>query len=199
MRLPTNIGLLLSVIISGCFARKVSSPLLSTQKNPDDITKFENIVLAVDPPKKESDRYVVDDVVEHLRKTGFFKEVGYKNKLKVVPELFLTSLERNGNNLFEGCSLGFEGEMITIGTVGLIPQICHRFHIISFQLSNLNKEESVHIRITYERESVMGWVTLIYNLSPEWTWMPQPQERKEIQVWKSALHQKESEILKLLR
>jgi hypothetical protein len=45
MRLLTNIGFLLSVVIvSGGFALKVSG---STPKNPEETTEFENLVLAV--------------------------------------------------------------------------------------------------------------------------------------------------------
>lgn len=191
--------ILLLFSASGCFAHTVQSPMLAVSEHPEITTRLKNVILAVESPKDESNRYMIDSVIKHLGQTGLFQEVGYREKLTRAPDLILTSLKIDKTDFMKACSLGFEGGMITIGTIGLIPQICHFNHVITFQLSGLGSERKVDITLSYESGGVMGWVAIAYNLSSEWTWMPQPQEKKRNHVWKAAFWEEGDEILEILR
>lgn len=70
---------------------------------------------------------------------------------------------------FKNCSLGFEGEMLTIGTAGLIPQICERWHSVSFDLYSSKSKKTFRITLVYETGGALGWAALLYNASPEWS------------------------------
>ncbi len=191
--------LLLVVCVSGCFAHSVQSPMLTVPEHVQITARLKQTVLAIESPNSESNRNKVDRVITDLDEAGLFQEVGYRERLTRAPDLILTSLEIQETHFMKACSLGFEGEMITIGTVGLIPQICRSSHVIIFQLSRAGDERKVDIRVTYEQGSVMGWVALAYNLSSQWTWMAQPQEQKLNLVWKAAFWEKGDEILEILR
>ncbi|HEX2229013.1 MAG TPA: hypothetical protein VHM64_17905, partial [Candidatus Binatia bacterium] len=157
-----------SLIFGGCFAHKFSSPLLPFKEDDEANAAFRDMVVAVAAPVSES--YELTKLIDALQKTQLFKEAGAIDQLSRPPDLILDSWVYEGErDSFSNCSLGFEGEMLTIGTAGLIPQICERRHSVSFDLYSSKNKKTVQIAFAYETGGAVGWAALFYNASPEWS------------------------------
>jgi hypothetical protein len=113
-------ALIFSVLIfGGCFAHKFSSSLLPFKEDNKTKVIFGEIVLAVASPVSGS--YGLTKATDAIQKLSLFKEVGSIDELPQFPDLILDSWihEGEGNqDPFRNCSLGFEGEMLTISMRG---------------------------------------------------------------------------------
>jgi hypothetical protein len=160
--------ILSGLILGGCFAHKFSSPLLPFKEDDKTNAAFQDIVVAVAAPMLES--YELTKLIDALQKIRLFKEAGAIDQLSRPPDLILDSWFYEGErDPFKNCSLGFEGEMLTIGTAGLIPQICERRHSVSFDLYSAKSKKTLQIAFAYETGGALGWAALFYNASPEWS------------------------------
>jgi hypothetical protein len=183
-------------LISGC-AHNISSDLLHLQPNAAAGTVFQTLVLGVDPPKDSSQTYQLEKFVEALREARLFKAVEYPHRLSSA-DLILTSFSFYTTNPLRACLLGFEGQLLTIGTLGLFPQICKSELQVSFVLvPRRDKRLRKPLSLTYETRSIMGWAALFYLPFREWTANP-PNERRP-DIVKNAFHREADDIQKLLQ
>jgi hypothetical protein len=183
-------------VVSGC-AHNVSSDLLRVQPNSAAGTVFQTLVLGVDPPRDSSQTYQLEKFVEALREARLFKTVEYPNRLSSA-DLVLTSFSFYTTNPLRACLLGFEGQVLTIGTLGLFPQICKSELQVSFVLvPRRDKRLRKPLSLTYETRSIMGWAALFYLPFREWTAKP-PKERTP-EIVKKAFHREAGGIQKLLQ
>jgi hypothetical protein len=167
LRFPFTL-ILSGLIFGGCFAHKFSSPFLPFKEDDKTNAAFQEIVLAVAAPVSES--YELTKLIDALQKTHLFKEAGAIDQLSRPPDLILDSwLYEGEKDPFKNCSLGFEGEMLTIVTAGLIPQICERRHSVSFDLYSSKSKKTLHIAFAYETGGAVGWAALFFNASPGWS------------------------------
>ena len=181
MKLTFLFPLILSgfVLFGGCFAHKFSSPLLPFEEDDKTNVAFQDIVVAVAAPVSES--YELTKLIDALQKSRLFKEAGAMDQLSRSPDLVLDSWIYEGEkDPLKNCSLGFEGEMLTIGTAGLIPQICERRHSVSFDLHSSKSKKTFRITFVYETGGALGWAALLYNASPEWSAMSPEQRYQDL-------------------
>lgn len=162
MKLDRTFTLILNVfILNGCFAYRFSSPLLPLQEDQNAKAIFQDLVLLAAEPRS----YELTKFIDALQKAALFKQVGNVDELHGTPDLILDSWshEREGDP-FRNCWLGLEGQMLTIGSAGLIPQICKDPHKVSFDLYSPKSKKKVSVTFHYETGSALGWAALFYNL-----------------------------------
>jgi hypothetical protein len=183
-------------MFGGCFAHKFSSSLLPFKEDETTKTVFHEVVVAVAEPISKS--YELPKFIDALQKLSLFKEAGAIDGLSRPPDLILDSWAYEGErDPFKNCTLGFEGEMLTIGTAGLIPQICESSHRVSFDLYSPKIKKKISVAFAYETGGAIGWAALFYNASSEWSAKAPEQQYQEL--LKAVFYQHADEIQDLLR
>jgi hypothetical protein len=183
-------------MLSGC-AHNFSSELFTPVRNSVDAPVFQALVLAVDPPRDGSQTYQLEKFVETLREAQLFKAVEYPNRGSSA-DLILTAFSFYMTNPLRACFLGFQGQVLTIGTLGLFPQLCKSEFQVSFALvAPRDKAQRKTMSLTYQTRSIMGWAGLFYMLLPDWT--AHPPREQNTDVVKAAFYRDASEIQKLVR
>ena len=197
MKLTLFFALILSTLLfGGCFAHRFSSPLLPFKEDEKAKVIFQEIIVAVAAPVSES--YELTKLIAALQKASLFKEAGAIEQLSRQPDLILDLWFYEGEkDPFKNCSLGFEGEMLTISTAGLIPQICEWRHSVAFNLYSSKTKKNISISFAYETGGAVGWAALFYNASSDWTTRPPEQQYQDL--LKAAFFQNADEIRSLLR
>jgi hypothetical protein len=181
-------------VLSGCAANKLTSPLLTEISNAENRIDLRNISLLTEPP--QDTRF--EKMIDKLQAAKIFKEVDYANQIKNKPDLILTLIDKKETpDFFHACSMGFEGGIVTVATLGLIPQICHQQQTYYFKISSPGNNKSIEMNIPIERKSIFGWLGLLYNISPHWTW--RYPEDKEQNLLITVIEQKPNEIANLLQ
>ena len=186
-------------VLNGCAAHKFTSPLLTNQSDAATLhgQDLNNVSVAVNPFKDNSKQWQFEKFIEELRKANIFKEVHYADQLKSKPALALTLLERKETpDFLHACSMGFEGGMITVLTLGLIPQICHQQTDIHFSISSLYNSKTIDFYLTYKEDGVLGWLAAIYNISSNWSWR-YPEYKKQ-KLLTTVIMEQSTEIQQLL-
>ena len=187
----------LMAVLNGCAAHKFTSPLLTTSPDVATPQELNNISVSVNPFKDISRQWQFEKIIKELRQADIFEEVNYADQLKNKPDLSLTLLQQNETpDIYHACSMGFEGGMITVLTLGLIPQICHQQTDIHFSLSSLDNNKTVDFHMTYEEDGVMGWLAVIYNISSKWSFR-YPEYKKQ-KLFRTVIGARSTEIQKLL-
>lgn len=181
LKLCWSVGVVLTVcLVSGCAAYKFSSPLLPLREDENGDSMFQSLVLGIDSPADPSQSYELGKLIEDLNKTRLFKAVQYTDRL-VSADLILTSFSYQETNAYEACPLGFAGQILTMGTVGLIPQICNSKNEVSFVLySPRRDQQKKKVSFTYQTQTILGWVALLYTPSSAWTAKPANDERPNL-------------------
>ena len=181
LKLCWSVGVVLTVcLVSGCAAYKFSSPLLPLREDENGDSMFQSLVLGIDSPADPSQSYELGKLIEDLNKTRLFKAVQYTDRL-VSADLILTSFSYQETNAYEACPLGFAGQILTMGTVGLIPQICNSKNEVSFVLySPRDDQQKKKVSFTYQTQTILGWVALLYTPSSAWTAKPSNDERSNL-------------------
>ena len=181
-------------VLSGCMANKLTSPLLTEMSNAENRIDLRNISLLTEPP--QDTRF--EKRIDKLQAAKIFKEVDYANQIKNKPDLILTLIDKKETpDFLHACSMGFEGGMITVLTLGLVPQICYQQQIYHFKISSPRNNKSIEMNVPLETKSVFGWLGLFYNISPHWTW--RYPEDKEQNLLITVIEQKSNEIANLLQ
>jgi hypothetical protein len=181
LKLCWSVGVVLSVsLVSGCVAYKFASPLLPLRESEKGEQMFQGLVLGIDSPADPAQSYELGRFVEDLNRTGLFKAVQYTNG-RVRGDLILASFSYRETNAYEACPLGFAGQILMMGTVGLIPQICNSKNEISFLLySPRHAQQKKSVSFTYQTHSIFGWAALLYTPSSAWTAKPSKDERANL-------------------
>ncbi len=169
-------------LLSGCVAYQFASPLLPLPENQKSEQIFQTVVLGVAAPADPSQSYELRRFVEDLNKARLFKTVQYNNTNGVSrPDLVLGSFSYKETNAYQACPLGFAGQILTIGTVGLIPQVCNSKNEISFVLySPGHEQQKKTVSFEYQTHSIMGGVALLYTPTSTWQTMPGKDERANL-------------------
>jgi hypothetical protein len=191
--------------LSGCFARKFKSMDLIPASASIDRSGLSTITVAIE--KKQNAHWLVISILEDLSKdlksTGIFKDVILTDDIKSLakaPDLILAKHTKDSElDAFHSCSLGFEGVMITIGTLGLIPQICKNNFVETYILSVPRNGKEIEIKIKYEIGNVVGWAALFYAFSPEWTLSHKNIENQYINAIRSAFSTKSDDVRNALK
>jgi len=177
-----NVALALSAsFFSGCVAYQFASPLLPLQESQNGEQLFQSVVLGIDSPADPSQSYELGRFVDDLNKARLFKAVQYNTNGATRSDLILGSFSYRETNAYQACPLGFAGQILTIGTVGLIPQVCNSKNEISFVLySPGHQQQKKTVSFAYQTYTIMGWVALLYRPSSAWTSMPSKDERANL-------------------
>jgi hypothetical protein len=185
-------------LMSGCVAYQLVSPLLPLQASQNSEQVFQTVVLGIDSPSDAAQSYELGKFVDDLNKAGLFKAVQYRNKSIARSDLILGSFSYRETNPYQACPLGFAGQILTIGTVGLVPQICKSNNEISFVLySPRDEQQKKTVSFAYQTQSIMGWVALLYTPSSAWKSMPSKNERADLV--KAVFFHEAADIQRILR
>ncbi len=197
LKLCWSVAVVLSVsLVSGCVAYKFASPLLPLRESEKGEQMFQSLVLGIDPPADRSQSYELEKFVEDLNKARLFKTVQYADSLG-RSDLILASFSYRETSAYQACPLGFAGEILTIGSVGLIPQICNSKNEISFVLySPRDDQQKKTVSFTYQTHTIMGWVALFYTPTSSWKAMPSKDER--VDLLKAVFFHEASDIQRIL-
>ena len=198
LKLCWSVGVVLSVsLVSGCAAYKLASPLLPLRESEQGEQIFQSLILGIESPADKSQSYELGRLFEDLNKTGLFKAVEYTNR-PVRADLILTSFSYKETNAYDACPLGFVGQLLTMGSVGLIPQICNSKNEVSFVLySPRDIQRKQTVIFTYETHTIFGWAALFYTPSSAWTAQPSNDERANL--LKAVFFREATDIQTILR
>lgn len=185
-------------MLSGCVAYKFSSDDFPIREHERSQAIFQNLVLGVELTDK-AQSYEIEKFMATLKKTGLFKEVEYMDRLSRA-DLVLTSFFQTDTDPYQACPLGLAGQILTIGTVGLIPQICKSEHQASFVLYAAGKKEHQQrkkLSVNYQAHSIVGWAALFLMPSADWT--TQPSEEWYPNLVKAVFYREADDLQRLLR
>jgi hypothetical protein len=182
--------------VHGCAAYNLSSSLLPPEQAEGKAT-FQNVVLGVGSPLERSQSYELNRFIDDLRKTGLFKAVDYNDRLDGV-DLILNSFSYKETDPYEACPLGFVGQILTVGSVGLIPQICNSNNEVSFVLYSPKHDlQKKQFSFAYQTKTILGWAALFYTPTAAWTAQPSKDERANL--LKAVFLHQQADIQKMLR
>jgi hypothetical protein len=188
---------LAACFVHGCAAYKLSSPLLPLEEQQGGKAMFQSLVLGIGSPLDKSQSFELGRFVDDLKKTGLFKAVDYNDRVAAA-DLILTSFSYKETDPFEACPLGLAGQIVTIGTIGLVPQICNANNEVSFVLyspkDDLRKKK---FSFAYQTKTILGWAALFYTPSSAWSAQPSKNERADL--LKAVFLHEAPEIQKMLR
>ena len=182
LKLSVSLRLVLAVcFVHGCAAYKLSSPLLPLKEHAaGNELMFQNLVLGVGSPLDKSQSYQLGRFVEDLKKTGLFKAVDYNEHIARA-DLILSSFSLKETDPYEACTLGIVGQVLTIGTAGLIPQICNSNSEVSFVLYSPRDDlQKKTFSFAYQTHTILGWAALFYTPSSAWSAQPSKNERADL-------------------
>lgn len=182
LKLSVSLRLVLAVcFVHGCAAYKLSSPLLPLKEHAaGNELMFQNLVLGVGSPLDKSQSYQLGRFVEDLKKTGLFKAVDYNDHIARA-DLILSSFSLKETDPYEACTLGIVGQVLTIGTAGLIPQICNSNSEVSFVLYSPRDDlQKKTFSFAYQTHTILGWAALFYTPSSAWSAQPSKNERADL-------------------
>jgi hypothetical protein len=158
---------------------------------------FQTLVLGIGSPLDKSQSYELSRFVEDLKKTGLFKAVDYRDRVARA-DLILSSFSHKETDPYEACPLGFVGQILTVGTAGLIPQICNSNNEISFVLYSAKDElQKKTFSFAYQTQTILGWAALFYTPSSAWSAKPSKNERPNL--LKAVFLHEAPDIEKMLR
>lgn len=193
--LPLKLGVPFCML-SGCVAYNFSSEFLPLPPNQPK-AMFQNLAIGIEPVADKSRSYNLEKFVDDLRKSGLFKSVRYLEKISAV-DLVVSSFSYKGDDPYRACVLGFEGQIATIATVGLVPQICKSHYEVSFFLyAPKNKQKKKPISFSYQTRSIVGWAALFYTPSAEWSFKPEKEQYSDL--LKAVFYREADDILRLLQ
>jgi hypothetical protein len=158
--------------IYGCVAYQFRSEFPPLAENEPHKAMFQDLALGIERPSGKAQMYDLEKFLNDLRQSQIFRAVDYVEKISTT-DLVLTSFASKGTNPYHACLLGFEGQLLTYATFGLLPQICKADHEVSFDLySPKNQQQKKTISFRYQTRSVLGWAALFYLPSSDWSAKP---------------------------
>jgi hypothetical protein len=171
---------LAACLLHGCAAYKLSSPFLPLDEHERGPVMFQNLVLGIGSPLDNSQSYELSKFVEDLKKTGLFKAVDYNDRVGRA-DLILSSFSHKETDPHEACPLGIVGQVLTMGTAGLIPQICNSNTEVSFVLYSPKDDlKKKTFSFAYQTHTILGWAALLYTPTSAWSAQPSKNERAEL-------------------
>jgi hypothetical protein len=198
LKLRASLPMVLAAcLVHGCAAYKLSSPFLPLQENETGKLMFQSLVLGIESPVDKSQSYELGRFVDDLKKAELFKAVVYTDRV-APPDLILSSFSHKETDPYEACPLGIAGQILTMGTVGLIPQFCNLKNEVSFVLySPKDGLQKKTVSFAYQTHTILGWVALFYTPSSAWTAKPSKNERPNL--FKAVFLHEAPDIQKMLR
>ena len=198
VKLALNSVLILSMcIVYGCVAYNFSSDFLPLEENQARKAMFQSLALGVERPPDKPESYDLGKFLENLKKSEVFRTVAYVDGVSTT-DLVLTSFFFRGTNPYHACMLGFEGQLLTIATAGLFPQVCKAGYEVSFALySPKHKQQRKAVSFRYQTRNILGWAALFYLPSSDWTVMPRENEYADL--LKAVFYRQADDIYQLLK
>jgi hypothetical protein len=181
LKLKAGLRVVLALcFVNGCAAYNLSSPLLPPEEHEGGKSMFQNLVLGVGSPLDKSQSYELSRFVEDLKKTELFKAVDYNDRVARA-DLILNSFSYKETDPYEACPLGFVGQILTVGTAGLSPQICNSNNEVSFVLYSPKDDlQKKTFSFAYQTKTILGWAALLYTPSSAWSAKPSKNERANL-------------------
>ena len=197
-KLGAGLVLILSTCIAyGCVAYQFTSDFLPLVENDARRAMLQNLVLGVERPAGKAQSYDLEKFLAKLKQSQIFKAVEYVERVSTT-DLVLTAFFSKGTNPYHACLLGFEGQLLTMATGGLLPQICKADYEVSFDLySPKNQQQRKTISFRYQTRSVLGWAALFYLPSSDWS--AKPLEDEYATLLKSVFYRQTYDIQQLLK
>ena len=190
-------GSTLQIFVQGCVAYQFSSDFLRGQQDGAPRATLQELVLGVEAPPTREQAYNLERFVEYLNHSRIFKAVGHLDRLSTA-DLVLSSFAYRETRPDQACLLGFEGQVLTMATLGVLPQICKAEHEFSFLLySPKNRHQSKTVHVTYQTRSILGWVAFFYLPLPTWT--AQPQKDQYPNLLKAVFSREAEDIERLVK
>ncbi len=194
-----RVSLITSIfVLSGCVAYRFSSDYLPLQESEKSKAMFQELVLGVELTDR-AQSYELERFMAALQKTGLFKEVQYLDRLSRA-DLILTSFFQTDTDPYQACPLGLAGQVLTMGSVGLIPQVCKSEHRVTFVLyspGTKEHQEKKTLLVNYQTHSIVGWAALFFMPSADWS--TQPSEERYPNLVKAVFHREADNLRRLLR
>ena len=191
------VGSTLQIFLQGCVAHQFSSPVLSGQEDGAPGARLQSLVLGVEALSTREVSYNLEKFVENLNRTQVFKTVGYVDRMPTA-DLVLRSFAYRETSPHQACLLGFEGQLLTMATIGVLPQICKTEYEVSFHLySTKSREQRKTVSFTYQTRSILGWVALLYL--PSSNWSARPLKEQYPNLLKAAFSREAEDIERLLK
>lgn len=182
LKLRVGLRLILAVcFVEGCAAYKFSSPFLPLEEHAGgNELMFQNLVLGIGSPLDKSQSYELGRFVEDLKKTGLFKAVDYNDHIAHA-DLILSSFSFKETDPYEACTLGIVGQVLTMATAGLVPQVCNSNSEVSFVLYSPKDDlQKKPFSFAYQTHTILGWAALFYTPSAAWSAQPSKNERADL-------------------
>ncbi len=165
-------GSALQIFLAGCVAYHFSNDVLPVRKKSAPVATLQNLVLGIEAPSSREVSSHLEKFVENLNSSRVFKSIGYVNRLPAA-DLILDSFSFRETDPLQACLLGFEGQLLTAATLGLLPQVCKAEHEVSFVLyAKKNPERRKSVSFAYRTRSVLGWIAIFYLPLSDWTAQP---------------------------
>ena len=157
-KLVLTLGMLMA---SGCGSSRLPTPLSAAEY---DQIKPMNLTIGIEPYPYPA---YPDKLRSDLRNTKLFKAVDLSSKMKERPDLVANVEESiHGTASMRPC--------LTLITLGIIPTAVTEQHGEVFSLGSPdNPSRKVRVEFTYESTTMLGWLALFMNLSPNWSFNPQ--------------------------
>jgi hypothetical protein len=189
-------GAAVQASLPGCVAYRFSSDVPPGREVRPSAT-LQNFSLGVEARSARDRSPQLEKFVENLSLSRVFKTVGYTNRLPAA-DLVLDSFSYRETDPLQACLLGFEGQLLTMATLGLLPQICQAEHQISFVLyASTKPERRKNVSFSYRTRTVLGWIALVYLPSAAWT--AQPPKEKYPDLLKAVFAREAEEIVRLVQ
>ncbi|MEO5568463.1 MAG: hypothetical protein ABIR92_08225 [Gemmatimonadaceae bacterium] len=171
------------VATTGCFAAKLPPKLTAEQTNQvrdaavlpyrvavdtrEVVTRSQRVNGQWGPPYQDTiaaSKYSTDRLVERIRKTGLFKEVGYAAALSGPPDLTatMTPVASPCNSL----------PVWTALTLGIIPTICQDEYGMGFTLRGAGVGDTLRVAYHGRGTAILGWLGGGMSLLPGWSRKP---------------------------
>jgi hypothetical protein len=152
--------LLVMVMASGCASSRLPSPLSAADHGQ---IKPLNLTVGIEPYPYPA---YPDKLRSDLRKTKLFKAVDLRSNMKERPDLVAYVEEPI-------CGTASMRPCLTWVTLGLIPTAVTEQHgeVFSFGFPD-DPSGKVRVEFTYESTTLLGWLALFMNLSPNWSFNP---------------------------
>ncbi len=144
----------LLLVLVGCASQPLPMKLQTPERALLEATHFDAVV-AVDPEWEGYARRLRDA----LRDTGLFDRVEMRDDLDVEPDL----VARVTRPVYGTASIL---PLLTVVTLGIVPTWGDEEWGDAFELTSAHGAESVEVDFSYERPTILGWVALVANVSP---------------------------------
>ncbi len=186
----------LAVMLSGCAAYQQPRRLDSGERSVSGQSPYSNLVARVEIAEKTESGYEnfhADQFTRRLQATGLFKNVVRENSAADV----VFYLKPQG---YRQPLCATPEASVLIMTLGLVPVMSDYSPSYIFQIRAARNPDSTKLEAEYKwlSKAWTGWLPMLANLSPDWTFSQAAQEKRNSDRLKLQLILLRDEIIPLL-